>query len=55
LLGVLAVDEPLSGRSPTDEELGLLMAVADHAGFVLSLDPSELPGLSQAAQRTSAA
>jgi GAF domain-containing protein len=38
LLGVLAVDEPLSGRRPTDEELGVLMAVADHAGLVLSLD-----------------
>ena len=37
LLGVLAVDEPLSGRRPTDAELGVLMAVADHAGLVLSL------------------
>jgi diguanylate cyclase (GGDEF)-like protein len=42
LLGVLAVDEPLSGRRPTDEELGVLMAVADHAGLVLSLDPVAL-------------
>jgi hypothetical protein len=37
ILGVLAVDEPLSGRRPTDDELGVLMAVADHAGLVLSL------------------
>ena len=36
LLGVLAVDEPLSGRRPTDEELTLLMAIADHAGLVMS-------------------
>jgi hypothetical protein len=34
---VLAVDEPLSGRRPTDDGLGVLMAVADHAGLVLSL------------------
>ena len=40
LLGVMAVDEPLSGRRPTDEELGVLMAVADHTGLVMSLDPS---------------
>jgi HD-GYP domain-containing protein (c-di-GMP phosphodiesterase class II) len=33
---VLAVDEPLSGRRPTDEELTVLMAVADHAGLVVS-------------------
>jgi hypothetical protein len=38
LLGVLAVDEPLSGRRPTDEELGVLMLVADHAGLVLSFN-----------------
>ncbi len=55
LLGVLAVEEPLSGSRPTDEELGVLMAVADHAGRVLSLDPGQLPGVSQAAPRTSAA
>jgi GAF domain-containing protein len=39
LLGVLAVDEPLSGRRPTDEELDVLMAVADHAGLVMGLHP----------------
>jgi diguanylate cyclase (GGDEF)-like protein len=36
LLGVLAVDEPLSGRRPSDEELTVLMAVADHAGLLMS-------------------
>jgi hypothetical protein len=37
LLGVLTLGEPLTGRRPTDEELGELMAVADQAGLVLSL------------------
>jgi diguanylate cyclase (GGDEF)-like protein len=37
LLGVLTLDAPLRGERPTDEELGALMAVADHAGLVLSL------------------
>jgi GAF domain-containing protein len=42
VLGVLAVDEPLRGRRPTDDELGVLMAVADHAGLVLSLAAPEV-------------
>ena len=31
LLGILSVDEPVSGRRPTDEELDLLTAVATQA------------------------
>jgi len=35
ILGVVSVDEPLSGRRPNDAELNILMAVADHAGLAL--------------------
>jgi diguanylate cyclase (GGDEF)-like protein len=35
LLGVLGVDEPASGRIPTDEELDVLVAVAEHAALAL--------------------
>jgi HD-GYP domain-containing protein (c-di-GMP phosphodiesterase class II) len=35
VLGIVSVDEPLSGRRPDDAELRLLMAVADHAGLAL--------------------
>lgn len=35
LLGIISVDEPLSGRRPTDEELELLVALADHAALAL--------------------
>jgi diguanylate cyclase (GGDEF)-like protein len=35
VLGVVSVDQPLSGRRPEDDELSVLMAVADHAGLVL--------------------
>jgi diguanylate cyclase (GGDEF)-like protein len=31
LLGILSVDEPLSGLRPSDEELDVLVAVAEHA------------------------
>src|SRR4051812_27067079 len=31
MLGILSVDEPVSGRRPTDEELGVLRGVAAHA------------------------
>jgi diguanylate cyclase (GGDEF)-like protein len=34
-LGVLSVDEPLSGRRPTDEELEVLVALADHAALAV--------------------
>jgi diguanylate cyclase (GGDEF)-like protein len=35
LLGIISVDEPLSGRKPTAEELEVLVAVAGHAAFAL--------------------
>jgi diguanylate cyclase (GGDEF)-like protein len=35
LLGILSVDEPLSGRRPTDEELDVLVSLADHAALAL--------------------
>jgi diguanylate cyclase (GGDEF)-like protein len=35
MLGVVSVDQPLLGRRPSHEEIGLLMAVADHAGLAL--------------------
>ena len=35
LLGILSVDEPRSGRRPTDEELDVLVALADHAALAV--------------------
>jgi diguanylate cyclase (GGDEF)-like protein len=35
LLGLVTVDRPLLGRRPSDEEIGALMAVVDHAGLAL--------------------
>jgi diguanylate cyclase (GGDEF)-like protein len=35
LLGIVSVDEPTSGRRPTDEELDVLVAVADHAAIAV--------------------
>jgi diguanylate cyclase (GGDEF)-like protein len=35
ILGILSVDEPTSGRRPTDEELDLLVGVAAHAALAL--------------------
>ena len=35
LLGILSVDEPVSGRVPGDDELDVLVAVADHAALAL--------------------
>jgi diguanylate cyclase (GGDEF)-like protein len=35
MLGIVSVDQPVLGRRPTGEELGVLMAVADHAGLAL--------------------
>jgi diguanylate cyclase (GGDEF)-like protein len=35
LLGILSVDEPASGRRPTDDELDLLVGVAAHAALAL--------------------
>jgi GAF domain-containing protein len=54
LLGVLAVDEPLSGRRPTDEELTVLMAVADHAGLVMSQLQHQEAAIEEILQRPAA-
>jgi diguanylate cyclase (GGDEF)-like protein len=35
ILGILSVDEPASGRRPSDEELDLLVGVAAHAALAL--------------------
>jgi diguanylate cyclase (GGDEF)-like protein len=35
ILGVVSVDQPLLGRRPSHEEIGVLMAVVDHAGLAL--------------------
>jgi putative nucleotidyltransferase with HDIG domain len=59
LLGVVAVDDPLTGRRPHDDELIVLMAVADHAGLVIEQIQNEEATLAQigrigAAERLSA-
>ena len=35
LLGILSVDEPLNGHRPTDDELDVLVALAEHAALVV--------------------
>jgi diguanylate cyclase (GGDEF)-like protein len=35
LLGVISVDEPVSGRRPTDEQLDVLVSLADHAALAV--------------------
>jgi diguanylate cyclase (GGDEF)-like protein len=35
ILGYVSVDQPVLGRRPTDAEIGVLMAVVDHAGLAL--------------------
>ena len=35
LLGIVSVDEPVSGRRPTDDELDVLVALADHAALAV--------------------
>lgn len=35
VLGIVSVDQPVLGRRPSEEELGVLMAVSDHAGLAL--------------------
>src|SRR5581483_11207273 len=35
LLGIVSVDEPSSGRKPSDEELDVLVALADHAALAV--------------------
>jgi diguanylate cyclase (GGDEF)-like protein len=35
LLGIISLDEPASGRRPTDEELDVLVALGDHAALAV--------------------
>jgi hypothetical protein len=35
LLGILSVDEPASGRKPTDDDLDVLVAIAEHVALTL--------------------
>jgi diguanylate cyclase (GGDEF)-like protein/putative nucleotidyltransferase with HDIG domain len=42
VLGIVSVDQPVLGRRPTEDELSVLMAVADHAG--LALEQSQRQG-----------
>jgi diguanylate cyclase (GGDEF)-like protein len=35
LLGIISVDEPVSGRRPSDDELEVLVALVDHAALAL--------------------
>ena len=35
LLGILSVDEPISGRKPTGDEIDVLVAVSDHAALAV--------------------
>jgi diguanylate cyclase (GGDEF)-like protein len=35
LLGIISVDEPVSGRRPSDDELDVLVALTDHAALAL--------------------
>jgi diguanylate cyclase (GGDEF)-like protein len=37
VLAIISVDQPLGGLRPTDSDLQLLMALADHAGIALEL------------------
>ena len=35
LLGIISVDEPISGRRPTDDDLEVLVSLADHAALAV--------------------
>src|SRR5689334_13113563 len=35
LLGIISVDEPLSGRRPTDDDLDVIVSIADHAALAV--------------------
>jgi diguanylate cyclase (GGDEF)-like protein len=43
ILGLVSVDEPLSGLRPSDADLDVLMAVADHAAFAVEQTQRTLP------------
>lgn len=52
ILGVLSVDQPVSGRRPDDIQITYLMAVSDHAG--LALEQSRRQTMPEAAPEQSA-
>ena len=52
-LGIVSVDQPLSGRRPTDEELSTLMAVCDHAGLALAQVQRDTENRAAVGQRSS--
>ena len=52
VLGIVSVDQPVSGRRPDDTQIAYLMAVADHAG--LALEQSRRDFAQTAAQEQSA-
>jgi diguanylate cyclase (GGDEF)-like protein len=35
LLGIISVDEPVSGRRPTDDDLDVIVSIADHAALAV--------------------
>jgi diguanylate cyclase (GGDEF)-like protein len=45
LLGILSVDEPESGRRPTDEELDVLVALVEHAAIAVQSAQESAVGL----------
>ena len=57
ILGILSVGEPKSGRRPTDEELDVLVAMAEHAAAAvesLQTANGERPRLARVRQGSTA-
>jgi diguanylate cyclase (GGDEF)-like protein len=50
VLGVVSVDQPLSGCRPTHEQIAVLMAVADHAGMAFEHAQRESEAVRQESQ-----
>jgi hypothetical protein len=48
VLAILSLDEPLSGVRPTDTDLDVLMAVADHAGLAIARQRRDVPAAAAA-------
>jgi diguanylate cyclase (GGDEF)-like protein len=54
VLGIVSVDQPVLGRRPTDDEMSVLMAVADHAGLALEQARHETVAVEQPESRLAA-
>ena len=54
LIGIVAVDEPVSGRRPQDDQLTVLMAVADHTALVTEQIQHEQAALAAAGRAPAA-